>query len=375
MATSVVAGTAHAQTRGLSIAPLTALTAHLTHSRSSAAAQALGTAVDRQTVRAVQHESVGFHGEDAGSLSSASMKLPEADFSPATIVKEGEVSASSPNLGAAHPSKGAGIAGGYFQTAGVLTPSNDPIAFAYQGSFFADVAHAGTYFSEMTDPHQSDCTSLINLPCTMLPAVDPAAGIVGVYMVAQVNQCVVEALTGGPVAAVQANVDSISKLEAIIFVAGVQNAVQVCTASVPPPTQPQPQPQPQPTTQPGTQPGVSITSFTVTHVYVEKATARNDSSHITFARRGKTVTVAVDFHVDSAPASAAVTLKYSATMKGHQVWSKSVSGTLTSGNAAGDYRMTVPYHLGSHAGSATVAASVTISNATGRASTPFRIKK
>jgi hypothetical protein len=70
----------------------------------------------------------------------------------------------------------------------------------------------------------------------------------------------------------------------------------------------------------------------------------------------------------------AVTLKYSATMGSHQIWSKSASGTLTSGTA-GDYRMTVPFHLGSHAGSVKVAASVTINGATGQATTPFRIKK
>lgn len=199
----------------------------------------------------------------------------------------------------------------------------------YQGSVFTSAGSAQAYMNDSYNGLASgnpvppqDCGSTVGYPCKIV-GYETTSGLLAIYNVAQINQCVIETGYQGDPDQISANSDDVSKLTADIFLLGISEAQAACagssstqpTATPRPTTQPVTQPTARPTQAPAQVPTRVPTTLEVVGCFQKNGSKPSSSpTCLHKAKRGQKVLLVVYTTVDSAPvgsnASVTATVKH-----------------------------------------------------------------
>jgi hypothetical protein len=238
----------------------------------------------------------------------------------------------------------------------------------YQGSVFTGASAAQAYMNDSakyltTDNPVApiDCSNSLGVPCQII-GYETTTGLLAVYNVARINQCVIETGFQGDADQISANEDTVTKTSADIFALGVAEAQAACTAGSPNP-QPTARPTQAPTTVPVTHPTEVPTSFQVVGCFQKGSTQPSASpTCLHSARHGQKVKFEVYTTVQSAPLGSSATVGASITRGSSSV--RSGNGSFTTESGVNLYAVGSSWTLPKKKGTYTLHAQTSINGVT-----------
>jgi hypothetical protein len=273
-----------------------------------------------------------------------------------------------------------------------------PIATVYyQGSVFDTASESASFasqsFQHLADNNPSpptDCSDTTGVPCEIV-GYETTDQQIAVYSVAQVNACVIETGFQGDPTLVNENSDELSRATADTFLLGINDAKAACPAfsappvatatntprplptntPVPPVHRPTATPTPAPTNTPIPQTIFAITAVQAQHAAPASSTLGAAISHV---KRNKTIAIAAEFNVTSAPAGSPVTVTFTLKRGTATVSTKTVDSALRSPNPRGSYVAQVNATM-NKTGTYVLGASVSLNSIVQSSASSFVVKK